>query len=183
MDMEKALEGLQWLTLKAWQNSEDKGWHREQKEEVSTLDWMKAAWQTLQHLPDTDPVALAAKTDLSNLINKLQDRVLRTGGVQVMSKLMLIVTEVAEAAEVYRAGKYFPSLSDCYMLNSEGEYVLYDDSIEPPAKPEGAGSELADVIIRMLDLAKTLNIDLGVEIARKMRYNAIRPERHGGKIV
>lgn len=48
-------------------------------------------------------------------------------------------------------------------------------------KPEGFGSELADVLIRLLDTADAFGIDLGAEYHRKMAYNRTRSFRHGGR--
>lgn len=48
-------------------------------------------------------------------------------------------------------------------------------------KPEGAGFELADIVIRCLDYAGRYEIPLGELIAAKMRYNRERAHRHGGR--
>lgn len=48
-------------------------------------------------------------------------------------------------------------------------------------KPEGVGSEMADVLIRLLDSCASHGIDLFAEYRRKMAFNATRPYRHGGK--
>ena len=82
---------------------------------------------------------------------------------QVLAKLMLIVTEVAEAAEDVRNG-------DMDAIQVEGE------------KPAGFPTELADIVIRVFDLAGALGIDLQAEVARKMLHNYTRPPRHGGKL-
>jgi len=50
-------------------------------------------------------------------------------------------------------------------------------------KPEGVGSEAADVLIRLLDTCERHDIDLEFEYQRKMEYNRTRPYRHGGKAV
>jgi NTP pyrophosphatase (non-canonical NTP hydrolase) len=50
-------------------------------------------------------------------------------------------------------------------------------------KPEGLGSELADVIIRALDTATALGFNMESEIALKMAFNKTRTHRHGGKPV
>lgn len=42
--------------------------------------------------------------------------------------------------------------------------------------------ELADIIIRALDMAGRLNIDIESVVAAKHKYNATRPKRHGGKL-
>jgi NTP pyrophosphatase (non-canonical NTP hydrolase) len=50
-------------------------------------------------------------------------------------------------------------------------------------KPEGYGSELADVLIRLLDQASRHGVDLAGEFARKLAYNRTRSYRHGGRRV
>jgi NTP pyrophosphatase (non-canonical NTP hydrolase) len=44
-----------------------------------------------------------------------------------------------------------------------------------------AAEELADIIIRAMDTAVTLGIDIGAAIASKDSYNQTRPYKHGGK--
>jgi NTP pyrophosphatase (non-canonical NTP hydrolase) len=48
-------------------------------------------------------------------------------------------------------------------------------------KPEGIGSEAADVLIRLLDTCERYGIDLDHEFERKIAFNATRGHRHGGK--
>lgn len=50
-----------------------------------------------------------------------------------------------------------------------------------PGKPEGVGSEVADVLIRLLDTCHRYNIDLEAEFVRKLAFNRTRGYRHGGK--
>lgn len=52
---------------------------------------------------------------------------------------------------------------------------------EPGAKPEGFGSEAADVLVRLLDECDRQGIDLGWEFERKLNHNRSRGYRHGGK--
>mgnify|MGYP003611382978 CR=1 FL=1 len=42
--------------------------------------------------------------------------------------------------------------------------------------------ELADILIRCFDMAGALQINLDYAVAEKMRYNATRSYRHGGKV-
>lgn len=77
-------------------------------------------------------------------------------------KLMLIVGEVAEAHEELRS-------------NDDPKHVYYRDD----GKPEGFAFELADVFIRLADLAAALGIDLGAVVAEKHRFNVTRPRKHG----
>ena len=79
----------------------------------------------------------------------------------ICTKLMLVVTELAEACEEVRSRK-------------PAEYV-------ENGKPEGYGVELADTVIRIFDLAGYLGFDLEGAINRKMTYNESRSHRHGGK--
>jgi NTP pyrophosphatase (non-canonical NTP hydrolase) len=44
-----------------------------------------------------------------------------------------------------------------------------------------AAEELADIIIRAMDTAVTLGIDIGEAIANKDAYNQTRPYKHGDK--
>lgn len=79
----------------------------------------------------------------------------------VPEMLALIHAEISEALEEYRRGKmevYYPHKAP---------------------KPEGFGVELADTVIRILDLAGGLNIDLQKLIRIKLEFNKTRPHRHG----
>lgn len=83
-------------------------------------------------------------------------------GSDIDRKLMLIVGEVAEAHEELRS-------------NDDPHHVYYRDD----GKPEGFAFELADVFIRLADLAAALGIDLGAVVAEKHRFNVTRPHKHG----
>ena len=48
-------------------------------------------------------------------------------------------------------------------------------------KPQGFPIELADTIIRILDMAEQYGIDLENALEVKIAYNRTRPYRHGGK--
>lgn len=42
--------------------------------------------------------------------------------------------------------------------------------------------ELADIIIRALDTAGSMEVDIEAAVSTKHFYNATRPHRHGGKL-
>lgn len=75
-------------------------------------------------------------------------------------KLMLMVTELAEACEALRHGN--PP----------------DDKLPQYA---GDGVELADCIIRIMDYCAAYNIPIGEIIKAKHEYNVKRPYKHGKK--
>lgn len=50
-------------------------------------------------------------------------------------------------------------------------------------KMEGIPSELADVIIRVLDMAEHYGIDIETALKEKHAFNKARPYKHGGKVM
>lgn len=76
----------------------------------------------------------------------------------------LIHSEVSEALEEYR--------------NGHGATEIY---FSDSGKPEGIPTELADVIIRVLDYCAYAGIDIENVLEVKHEYNKSRPYRHGGK--
>jgi len=67
-----------------------------------------------------------------------------------LGKLMLVVTELSEAAEAVRSNSF----------------VNFKE-------------EIADAVIRLLDISGAFSIDLETEIVTKMDFNEIRPVKHG----
>lgn len=99
--------------------------------------------------------------------------------VNIDQKLMLVVSELAEAQEELRDGR---TPTEVYTKQVSGmRRVLDPTNVQesPLPKPEGFGVELADAVIRIADLCGVLNIDLEACIATKLQYNATRPEKHG----
>jgi|ERR1700677_1956845 len=96
-----------------------------------------------------------------------------------VESLMMTVTELAEAVEELRTNK--PMVY--YNLRNITGSTITTDPKHPDAnpKPEGFAVELADAVIRLLDLAQYKGIDLEKVIADKLDYNLTRGYRHGNK--
>ena len=113
------------------------------------LDEVQACADVLQDMCHGAAKESGWWTDIKTGLPILTDRPHLVG-----EKLMLIVSEVAEAMEGHRKNKM-------------DEHLLHRKSVEV---------ELADVIIRTFDLAGALNLDLGGAIAEKMAYNSQRAD-------
>jgi NTP pyrophosphatase (non-canonical NTP hydrolase) len=86
-------------------------------------------------------------------------------------RMAMLHSEVSEAVEAYRVWG-----TDDHTHTPPVSALSYG-----PPKPEGLGSEFADVLIRLLDDCAVYGIDLEAEYERKMAYNRTRSYRHGGK--
>jgi NTP pyrophosphatase (non-canonical NTP hydrolase) len=89
-----------------------------------------------------------------------------------IAELGLITTEVAEAIEEVRSG---------HPMNQTYYHAINQPDTVKATKPEGVPSELADVVIRVLDIADAYSIDLGAAIIEKLAHNRLRGLHHGGK--
>ncbi len=91
----------------------------------------------------------------------------KTDSTFLGSRLMLMVSEFAEALEEIRAGV-------------DPRLIYYNTN--KPDKPEGFIIELADAIIRVADTAEWLGLDLAHAIKIKQEYNESREYKHGKTI-
>lgn len=92
--------------------------------------------------------------------------------------LMLVVSELGEAIEAHRKGKS-AKLDDYKFIATAG----FDESDETIAFKENIKDtfedEIADAIIRLLDMSGGLGIDINFHINAKLNYNRSRPRLHG----
>lgn len=92
--------------------------------------------------------------------------------------LCLIHSEVSEALECDRKNQ-FPTHDPEYVLGIE-DNERFKDAFQRFIKGTFA-DELADIVIRVMDLASFKDVDLEAHIKAKMRYNSLRPHKHGKK--
>lgn len=95
--------------------------------------------------------------------------------------LMLIVTEVSEACEADRKDNYFNRgvLKIDEVMDIEGETAFmwkFSNHVKDTFE-----DELADIMIRVMDLAEFKGINLEKHIKAKMRHNSNREHKHGKK--
>ena len=93
--------------------------------------------------------------------------------------LMLVITELAEAAEEYRSGRSLgevryecsgvPLLSEVNAMMEPGSSCMA--CRKPITKPVGFGIELADVAIRLMDLAGRLKMSIQIHEGRVVRVD------------
>lgn len=165
---DRDFQGLLAIAQECWQTAHDKGWHDDE-------EFLAFAKTAKRHFESED----LQSGVVSQFLEAAVERLSPANGVNLPAKLMLIVSEAAEALEYYRDCKLDPTI--CYYLDKEtGQYLPYDDG-NPTVKPEGVGSELVDIMIRTLELALRAGIPIIPEFRRKMRFNNTRELRHGGK--
>jgi len=96
--------------------------------------------------------------------------------------LMLVTSELGEALEAHRKGKhadislYKSGLSAT--ASSKGGEEAMKEEFEEHIK-DTLEDELADAMIRIMDMAEGMGIDLAWHIRAKMEYNKTRERLHG----
>jgi NTP pyrophosphatase (non-canonical NTP hydrolase) len=102
--------------------------------------------------------------------------------VECGTQLMLVVSELAEALEADRKDRR----ADLVAFNSKRQRTL-QTGIDPFANKfeshikDTFEDEIADAIIRLLDLSASQGIDIERHVELKMRYNALREYKHSKK--
>ena len=102
--------------------------------------------------------------------------------------IALCHAELSEALEEYRNKRSFNDTY--YSCSKKGEPTCNTMKTMPymcegckDRKPEGIPSELADVVIRIMDMCELYGIDLEETMRIKHEFNKTRPYKHGGKLI
>jgi NTP pyrophosphatase (non-canonical NTP hydrolase) len=101
--------------------------------------------------------------------------------------LALVHSEVSEALEAHRSKKHFKGLGTeaeaAHMAKLKNFLTLGDahafEQYFLEYQKDTFEDELADVIIRILDLAGGLDIDIQSLVETKLAYNRMRSHKHG----
>lgn len=122
--------------------------------------------------------------NLNELAKEIYDNSVSKGfyeePIETGTRLALIHSEVSEALEADRMGLHAQPGIVNYVNdpNSSDEYfkAQFKGNIKDTFE-----DELADAIIRCLDLAAHKGIDIESHVRAKMRYNSLREHKHGKK--
>jgi NTP pyrophosphatase (non-canonical NTP hydrolase) len=112
----------------------------------------------------------------------------QAGGRPFADDIALIHSEASEAYEEFRKGRrpderYYLGTAEQGLGASGPSPTKSSNYFGAPNKPEGIPSELADIIIRVLDTCDRWNIDIDAVLQEKLAFNATRGYRHGGKVI
>lgn len=120
-------------------------------------------------------------------LNELRDKIYTNAKLKgfwdqernIGEALMLIVTELAEGLETHRKTGTIKLVDE--MVKKSMSEMTDDEFKEHFALmvKDSFQDEMADALIRILDLCGGLDIDIDWHIAAKMRYNSTRARLHG----
>jgi NTP pyrophosphatase (non-canonical NTP hydrolase) len=132
-------------------------------DEIEQLEEMLAPEE-----PETQIGRLIAEiADMNKAKGWREDNEGSRSGYEFPAYIALLHSEASEALEAYRD------------KNIHGDATW--SWTTPAGKPMGVGPELADVLIRVLDMCDIWDIDIEAELERVIKYNKTRPYQHGGR--
>ncbi len=97
--------------------------------------------------------------------------------ISVGELLMLVTSELGEAMEAHRKNR-FAKLERLEFELGQNEEQHWNEKFEYHVK-DTFEDEIADAVMRLMDLSAGLGIDLEKHISAKVRFNKSRPKLHG----
>lgn len=161
------------LTVRAAQQESfacavDKGWHEDDDAPPSSAvrDIAAEGLKIMQLCQRVEAIRKGVEPAPYVMFSVLPDEALAGLSdlqVRALSWMTLICTEAVEAMEDIVNGKFATTIRE-------------------DGKPEGLGSEGADIVIRVFDHFSALGIDVAMELRNKFAFNRTRSHRHGGRL-
>ena len=120
---------------------------------------------------------------INQLAKQIHDNAVKKGfwvDDNFAAKIMLVVTELSESVEAHRNNDYKAIDSKLYeyLKEIESNNYIFNETFKNKVK-DGVFDEIADAIIRLLDISAHLNMDVEKHIEMKMQYNLGRGYLHG----
>jgi len=94
-------------------------------------------------------------------------------------QMLLIVTEISEACEADRSGHHADREEYDRLQSSDMDRNFIVAEHFPRLIKNSFEDEIADALIRLLDLAASRGIDMDYHVEKKLEYNKTRPYKHG----
>lgn len=140
--------------------------------------------EIMEFIPDRDAIwdLLEDLSDHPRFINDVAEEAHQNsrikgfydGPTNIAEKIALIHSEASEALECDRKDMYCKSSAIPMWMDDENFKSWFRKNVKDTFE-----DELADIAIRVFDLAAFKGIDLESHILGKMRYNSLREQRHG----
>lgn len=131
---------------------------------------------------------------MNELAKQIHDNAVKHGFYdskrEIGTLLMLCVSELSEALEADRHNEYARvDIENLYEDEFKNNFQKYIETIDEEEFREDFElyikdrfeDEIADAIIRLLDICGYLNINIDKHIQLKMKYNQMRENMHGKK--
>lgn len=94
--------------------------------------------------------------------------------------LMLVTSELGEAMEAHRKDRFTTMLDKAWFDTTWDDPHKYDEHFHENIK-DTFEDEIADALIRILDMCGGLDIDISFHVKAKLEYNQRRERLHGKK--